>query len=95
MTTRLSWPPAMAVTATSGAPRSSSGRSSASRPSCNQSLTTRRVVLFAGDGANTAYGCDRFRDGAIVEGDWIGLNRDELIAHGKSLTEFLRSISGD
>jgi SMI1 / KNR4 family (SUKH-1) len=52
------------------------------------------VVLFAGDGANTVYGFDRFRDGEIVEGDWIGLNRDELIAHGGSLTEFLRSISG-
>jgi hypothetical protein len=24
---------------------------------------------------------DRFRDGEVVEGDWIGLNRDELIAH--------------
>jgi hypothetical protein len=35
-----------------------------------------------GDGANTVYGFDRFRDGEIVEGDWIGLNRDELIAHG-------------
>jgi hypothetical protein len=51
------------------------------------------VVLFAGDGANTVYGFDRFRDGEIVEGDWIGLNRDELIAHGKTLAEFLRSIS--
>ena len=40
------------------------------------------VVLFAGNGANTVYGFDRFRDGEVVEGDWIGLNRDELIAHG-------------
>jgi hypothetical protein len=40
------------------------------------------VVLFAGNGANTVYGFDRFRDGDVVEGDWIGLNRDELIAHG-------------
>jgi hypothetical protein len=39
-------------------------------------------VLFAGNGANTVYGFDRFRDGDVVEGDWIGLNRDELIAHG-------------
>ncbi len=54
----------------------------------------RRVVLFAGDGGNIVYGFDRFRGGEIVEGDWIGLNRDELIPHGKSLTEFLRSISG-
>jgi SMI1/KNR4 family protein SUKH-1 len=52
------------------------------------------VVLFAGNGANTIYGFDRFHDGEIVEGDWIGLNRDELIPHGKTLTEFLRSISG-
>ena len=52
------------------------------------------VVLFAGNGANTIYGFDRFRDGEIVEGDWIGLNRDQLIPHGKSLTEFLRNISG-
>jgi hypothetical protein len=52
------------------------------------------VVPFAGDGANTIYGFDRFHEGEIVEGDWIGLGRDELIAHGKSLTEFLRSISG-
>jgi hypothetical protein len=51
------------------------------------------VALFAGDGGNTIYGFDRFRDGEIVEGDWIGLSRDELIPHGKTLTEFLRSIS--
>jgi hypothetical protein len=51
------------------------------------------VIPFAGNGANTIYGFDRFRDGEIVEGDWIGLNRDELIPHGKSLTEFLRKIS--
>ncbi len=52
------------------------------------------VVLFAGNGANTIYGFDRFRDGEIVEGDWIGLSRDELIRHGKTLTELLRNISG-
>jgi len=52
------------------------------------------VVLFAGNGGNIVYGFDRFRDGEIVEGDWIGLSRDELIPHGKSLREFLRSISG-
>jgi hypothetical protein len=38
------------------------------------------VVLFAGDGANTVYGFNR--DDNVVEGDWIGLNRDELIEHG-------------
>jgi len=48
------------------------------------------VLLFAGDGANTVYGFDR--DGAVVEGDWIGLNRDELIHHG-SFPEFLRSLA--
>lgn len=51
------------------------------------------VVLFAGDGANTVFGFDRFRDGQIVEGDWIGLNRDELILHGDSFTDFLRSLA--
>jgi hypothetical protein len=51
------------------------------------------VVLFAGDGANTVFGFDRFRDGEVVEGDWIGLNRDELIPHGRTLTEFLRSLA--
>jgi hypothetical protein len=50
------------------------------------------VVLFAGDGANIVYGFDSFRDGAIVEADWIGLGRDDLIPHGKTLTEFLRSL---
>lgn len=39
------------------------------------------VVLFAGTGANTVYGFRSLRDGEVVEGDWIGLNRDELIAH--------------
>jgi hypothetical protein len=47
------------------------------------------VVLFAGDGANTVYGFDRGRAGEVVEGDWIGLRRDELIRHG-TFTEFLR-----
>jgi hypothetical protein len=51
------------------------------------------VVLFAGDGANTVFGFDRFRDGQIVEGDWIGLNRDELIPHGATFTDFLRSLA--
>jgi hypothetical protein len=53
------------------------------------------VVLFAGDGANTVFGFDRFRDGEVVEGDWIGLNRDELIPHGRTRTfiEFLRSLA--
>ena len=51
------------------------------------------VVLFAGDGANTVFGFDRFRDSQIVEGDWIGLNRDELIVHGTTFTDFLRSLA--
>lgn len=51
------------------------------------------VVLFAGDGANTVFGFDRFRDGQIVEGDWIGLNRDELILHGATFTDFLQSLA--
>jgi hypothetical protein len=52
------------------------------------------VVLFAGDGANIVYGFDSFRDGAIVEADWVGLGRDDLIPHGRTLAEFLRSIGG-
>jgi hypothetical protein len=48
------------------------------------------VMLFAGDGANTVYGFDR--DGGVVEGDWIGLSRDEMIYHG-SFPEFLRSLA--
>lgn len=54
-----------------------------------------RVLLFAGDGANTVYGFDGAQDGMIVEGDWIGLNRDELIEHGKTLSAFLNSIAQD
>jgi hypothetical protein len=50
------------------------------------------VVLFAGDGANTVYGFDRFRDGQVVEGDWIGLNRDELIAHG-TFADFVTALA--
>ena len=50
------------------------------------------VVLFAGDGANVVYGFDRSRQGEIVEGDWIGLGRDELIQHGRTFVAFLRSI---
>jgi len=51
------------------------------------------VALFAGDGANTVYGFDDFRNGAVVEGDWIGLARTELIPRGKTFTDFLRSLS--
>ena len=51
------------------------------------------VILFAGNGANTVYGFDRFRDNEIVEGDWIGLNRDELIPHGPTFADFLRSLA--
>jgi hypothetical protein len=50
------------------------------------------VVLFAGDGANTVFGFDRLRDGEVVEGDWIGLNREEVIAHG-AFAEFLRGLA--
>jgi hypothetical protein len=50
------------------------------------------VVLFGGDGANTVFGFDRFRDGEVVEGDWIGLNREELISCGPFM-EFLRDLS--
>jgi hypothetical protein len=50
------------------------------------------VMLFAGDGANTVFGFDRFRDGEVVEGDWIGLNREEVIAHGP-FDEFLKGLA--
>jgi hypothetical protein len=50
------------------------------------------VVLFAGDGANTVYGFDRFRDGEVVEGDWIGLNWDELIGHG-TFVDFVTNLA--
>jgi hypothetical protein len=50
------------------------------------------VLLFAGDGANTVYGFDRFRDGHVVEGDWIGLNREELIAHG-TFADFVTALA--
>ena len=50
------------------------------------------VVVFGGDGANTVYGFDRFRDGEVVEGDWIGLNRDELIAHG-TFADFVTALA--
>jgi len=52
------------------------------------------VVLFGGDGANTVFGFDRFRDGDVVEGDWIGLNRDEVIPHGP-FAEFLSRLAHD
>jgi hypothetical protein len=50
------------------------------------------VVLFAGDGANTVYGFDRFRDGDVIEGDWIGLNREEIVVHGP-FEEFLSGLA--
>jgi hypothetical protein len=49
------------------------------------------VVLFAGDGANTVYGFDSLRNGLVVEGDWIGLNRDEVIPHG-AFVEFFGAL---
>jgi cell wall assembly regulator SMI1 len=51
------------------------------------------VLLFAGDGSNTVYGFDSLRGNEIVEGDWIGLRRDELIARGRTLTDFLRRLA--
>ena len=50
------------------------------------------VVLFAGDGGNTVFGFDRTRNGDVVEGDWIGLNRDEVIPRGPFLT-FLEGLA--
>jgi hypothetical protein len=50
------------------------------------------VLLFAGDGANTVYGFDAANDSEIIEGDWIGLSRDDLIRHGKSLSSFLADL---
>jgi hypothetical protein len=79
--------------ATSDGHGSRFGRLNASRLSWSHIRAYEGVVLFASDGANTVYGFDRFRDGEIVEGDWIGLNRDELIARGTTFAEFLRSIS--
>jgi hypothetical protein len=50
------------------------------------------VVLFAGDGANTVYGFDRLRGGQVVEGDWIGLSRDDVIPHGP-FADFLAGLA--
>jgi hypothetical protein len=51
------------------------------------------VLLFAGDGANTIYGFDALAGGEIVEGDWVGLNRDELIRRGRSFAGFLETLA--
>jgi hypothetical protein len=51
------------------------------------------VFLFAGDGANTIYCFDARNASEITEGDWIGLGRDELIAHGRSFLSFLESLA--
>jgi hypothetical protein len=53
------------------------------------------VLLFAGNGANTIYGFDGQSAGEIVEGDWIGLAPDELIPHGRTLTELLENLAAD
>ena len=53
------------------------------------------VLLFAGDGANTIYGFDAHNGGEIVEGDWIGLNRDELIPHGRTFLDLLESLAAE
>jgi hypothetical protein len=53
------------------------------------------VFLVAGDGANTIYGFDVRANNEIVEGDWIGLSREQLIRHGPNFTNFLaRMASG-
>lgn len=51
------------------------------------------VLLFAGDGGNTVYGFDSLHGNEIVEGDWIGLRRDQLVRRGRTLAEFLQSLS--
>jgi hypothetical protein len=48
------------------------------------------VLLFAGDGANTVYGFDR--GGEVIDGDWIGRNRDEVIEHGP-FRRFLEGVA--
>ena len=50
-------------------------------------------LAFAGDGANVVYGYDIAAGGGIVEGDWIGLGRDEVIPRGRTFTEFLQSLA--
>ncbi len=50
------------------------------------------VFLFAGNGANAIYGFDAAHDNEIVEGDWIGLDRNELIPRGRTLLSFLDSL---
>lgn len=50
-------------------------------------------LAFAGDGKNTIYGFDLRASGEAVEGDWIGLERHELIRHGRTLTELLRAVA--
>jgi hypothetical protein len=51
------------------------------------------VFLFAGDGANTIYGFDARASNEIVEGDWIGVSREQLIRHGRSFTDFLSRLA--
>jgi hypothetical protein len=50
-------------------------------------------IAFAGDGANTVYGFDLTAQGGIVEGDWIGLGRDQVIPRGSTLLDLLHSVS--
>jgi len=50
-------------------------------------------LAFAGDGGNTLYGFDSTRGGEIVEGEYIGLARDEVIPRGDTLTELLQSVA--
>lgn len=51
------------------------------------------VLLFAGDGGNKIYGFDSTRGSEIIEGDWIGLGRDEVISHGPTFVSFLQRIA--
>jgi hypothetical protein len=50
------------------------------------------LLLFAGDGANTVYGFESVTSD-ILEGDWIGLARDELMPRGRTLTDLLIHIA--
>jgi hypothetical protein len=38
------------------------------------------------------FGFDRTRGGDVVEGDWVGLTREEVVPHGP-FKEFLQGLS--
>lgn len=50
-------------------------------------------LAFAGNGGNTLYGFDVNRGGEIVEGDWIGLAREEVMPRGRTLKELLHHVA--